>query len=181
MTNPDNDNKPESTPQEIFELWKHFESVGGNDKDRMVSIVTWLLAFAAAVLAYIGTKDINFESWSVENPIEAVFFSILGMFICAVSGFLVYAFGVHANRYWYRADLLINCIPDLRDFFLESEDLPIWGRRKYYRKFIKKVGHSHDPKEGLALVFKVFLWFTGFLFYFFLLIIVLSAIEIFFN
>jgi len=50
--------------QHYIALWQHYEDRGGSDKDRMVTVVTWLLAFAAVILGFIATKyDFSAQSF----------------------------------------------------------------------------------------------------------------------
>ena len=65
-----------------FERWKHFDSIAGSDKDRMVTIVNWLLGFAVALLGYIAKETFDFGKFCFTSPEEAVFFSIAGIIIC---------------------------------------------------------------------------------------------------
>ena len=60
------DKSPEKTfygreSEQDLELWKHHASFGGEDKNRMVIVSTWLLGGSAAILWYIWTKLICFD------------------------------------------------------------------------------------------------------------------------
>ena len=59
---PIHNNHKKNKDIDYYDLWKYCEEVGGKDKDRMVTIVTWLLAFAIAILGYIIIKEIDFNS-----------------------------------------------------------------------------------------------------------------------
>ena len=41
-------------PDQDLELWKHHASFGGEDKNRMVTVSTWLLGGSAAVFGIFG-------------------------------------------------------------------------------------------------------------------------------
>jgi amino acid transporter len=110
------------TLQDNIDLWKYFESIGGGDKDRMITIVTWLLAFATALLAYIATKDIDLTRLKVKNPREAIAFAVLGLFICAISGYVIYALAEHADRNWERASIYRTKIPGLSELFPKASE-----------------------------------------------------------
>ncbi len=101
-----NNNSKYNLSKDYFDLWKHCENTGGRDKDRMVTIVTWLLAFAVAILGYIITEGIKFNSLKSEQCVLVILLTTIGLGICLISLYFVYAYGSYANFYWFVADYL---------------------------------------------------------------------------
>ncbi|HWB41310.1 MAG TPA: hypothetical protein VG500_08635 [Gemmatimonadales bacterium] len=50
------------TEEQDLELWKHFAGFGGEDKNRMVTIASWLLGFSAALLAFAAQRLVDPEA-----------------------------------------------------------------------------------------------------------------------
>ena len=152
------DNKKNADEPIYFERWKHFESKGGSDKDRMVTIVNWLLAFAVTILAYITTKEIfDWEKLCTEPEklSDAFIFSLAGIFICGNAFYLVSAFAAYANQNWYIADKYADKINNLKEDLDEKITYEI--DTPYY-KWIAKLSRRHKAKEGLA---RIFLWYLN--------------------
>jgi len=42
-----------------FELWKYYGTIGGNDKDHMIKIVTWLLGLSAGIIGFYATNKLE--------------------------------------------------------------------------------------------------------------------------
>jgi hypothetical protein len=96
----------ERSPDQDLELWKHFAGMGGTDKNTMVTIVSWLLAFAAAAIGYIVTdKDlIGYTIPRISHPVRMMTVSSLGLLVSAVAGYVTLLYGGYANRNWAKAD-----------------------------------------------------------------------------
>lgn len=134
----------QSTSNE-FEKWRYFVGVGGQDKDRMITISTWLLAFGAAILGYIVTKGIDYGGiLSLKQPLEVFFLSSVGIFICVITGYVISRFADHANRHWWIADRILEKIPDVHLYEEECK---------------KTFGPARRSQNGWAPIFKVFMSF----------------------
>ena len=43
-----------------YDLWKYYGAIGGADKDRMIQIVSWLLAFSSGILGAYASNQLGF-------------------------------------------------------------------------------------------------------------------------
>lgn len=94
------------TVTSYYELWRFFEDRGGLDKERMITMVTWLLAFAAVVLGYIATNPIVFSGprACAEQPVQLAIFSAIGVAICLFTTKLINEFATHARSNFIKTD-----------------------------------------------------------------------------
>src|SRR3972149_4465382 len=75
----DKSNAPWSEMQAL-ELWKHFGSVGTQDKNTMVTVESLLLGFSAAIIGYyVGTNLLTFQPLHVEDPVKGIYIALLGV------------------------------------------------------------------------------------------------------
>lgn len=150
---------PHNSNRDYFERWKQFDGVGRSDKDRMITVVTSLLAFAVAILGYTATKNVCYEGTAIsfERPLEAVFFSLFGLFLCFLAGYLIFAFGAYANQNWMIADeYREKFLPDLNDAIEKQREYQKTGLPALYYKIVARVGRVPKAKDGLP---SIFLWF----------------------
>lgn len=84
-----------------FEAWKHHAATGGHDKDRMVTIATWLLG-ASAVIAFTVVRGI--DGYQLTQPITTGALAITGMFASFLAGVTTLLYGGYANWRWATAD-----------------------------------------------------------------------------
>jgi hypothetical protein len=89
-----------SSAQDL-ELWKHHASFGGEDKNRMVTITTWLLGFSAAIFWYAVTKLPLSNSG---DALRIILISILGISISVFAAYISLLFSGYANQNWEKAD-----------------------------------------------------------------------------
>jgi hypothetical protein len=82
-----------------FEVWKYYGSVGGGDKDTMIKIVTWLLGFSAAIIAFYAKDEIK-------APLSTVLMLVLGVSVSIVAAFTALLYGGYATWNWAIADLI---------------------------------------------------------------------------
>ncbi len=139
-------------PKSDLELWKHYASFGGEDKNRMVTINSWLLGLSAATLGYIVTRTIAPDSASLDEPIRAFALAVLGLGVSGFAGFLAVLYGGYANRNWERADQ----IADGRGW---TDLLPPPVRETRgpgLNGFAKLWARPCKPKDELGLVFMAF-------------------------
>lgn len=108
------------TKDEIaFEAWKHFANIGGADKDRMITISTWLLGFSAGMIAFTLKETV--ASNTVTEPLVAILLSIVGFIISFISGVITLMYGGYANWNWAKADQIAK---DCNWIHLDPKDLP---------------------------------------------------------
>ncbi len=179
--------------KDYLDLWKYCEDVGGKDKDRMVTISTWLLAFGVAIHAYIFAKWFQLESFSIKEceRIQVIVPAIAGMIICWTAGYLICAFSAYANRYWFMANWLKkNKIDGLSDFhdrevFIDAIDEAVKKEEKengkvmrgnIEQRILKKLSRSGPLTQGIIGVFKIMLYMTYGLFLLFVTVITLAII-----
>jgi hypothetical protein len=78
-----------------LEVWKHFASIGGDDKARMIQIVTWLLAFSAGIIGLYATGRLK-------QAIVPLF--LVGILISVLAAFTALLYGGYAAWNWAIAD-----------------------------------------------------------------------------
>jgi hypothetical protein len=76
-----------------FEAWKHYGTIGGSDKDRMITIVTWLLGFSAAIIGLQATGELS------DSRV-----AIFGLLVSLVAAYVSLLYGAYASWNWAIAD-----------------------------------------------------------------------------
>jgi hypothetical protein len=99
-----NDQLQNLASPEAIELWKHFLSTGGTDKDRMITIVNLLLGFSATIFGYFVTA-----------PAASSVLAVLGILISGLAIYIVVLYRAHAYWNWAKAECLVKYNPVLRD------------------------------------------------------------------
>jgi uncharacterized membrane protein YeaQ/YmgE (transglycosylase-associated protein family) len=89
-----------------LELWKHHASTGGDDKSRMVTLASWLLGFAAAILAYLTTQFFFSEIVRPDEWLQSVVVATVGAVISLAGAYIAVLYGGYANRNWRAADVI---------------------------------------------------------------------------
>src|SRR5215211_5465486 len=67
----------ETSSKHYVELWRHFEEQGAKNKDHMITLVTWLLAFVAAIIGFVTTQYVDFDNICIKNPVALVLFPLI--------------------------------------------------------------------------------------------------------
>lgn len=85
--------------EEDLEIWKHFASFGGEDKNRMVTIATSLLGGSAVILWYIWTEQVNFDDGNLvlEEAGRALGVAILGAGVSFLAAYVSLLYGGYSN------------------------------------------------------------------------------------
>ncbi len=162
-----------------LELWKHHASTGGDDKSKMVTVASWLLGFAAAILAYLVTQVVFAENIGTNQWWQAVVIGTVGAAISLAGGYVVVLYGGYANRNWRAADVIawrhgwLDLLPEEsrtsresnRSHRLRSQLATVWRhlRSRDPRGSLNEIGHrlARPPKRAsLAPVFEVFCTFS---------------------
>jgi len=161
-----------------FERWKHFESVGGADKERMVTLATWLLAFATAILAFLAAKNFDYGKFCFMREPEALVFSLAGIFICINALYLISAFGSYANLNWFIANSYAKKVDGLKNLIEQKIQYQRSGISSRYYNFVAGLSCRHDPEKGLAPIFIWFLRFTAALLILFFILFAWSLLVV---
>jgi hypothetical protein len=72
-------------PLDYVALWQYFEKRGVEVKESMVKVLTWILGFASAVLAFLIQKTVTVGGavgFRVEHPVGAVVLAAAGLALC---------------------------------------------------------------------------------------------------
>lgn len=160
-----NDFQPEElnqlSPQEILFVWQYFANIGGHDKDRMVTMLTFLSPF---LIGTIGFAYIN------DNEVAA----ITGFLMSLIALAIVLMYGGYANRNWEQADRIAetylvnsnlkgldergNVVVKPLSRELIPERFYDSGRiGRWVLKLAKFLSRSHNPNKSLAPIFQLFL------------------------
>ena len=101
---------PGSEGEVQYDLWKYFSDRADQQKERLWSTGTWLVAGMGALLAVMLQSDIlEFRGWlpplrsTVEARPAAVVLSVVGLFLAIFSVIIVYQYVDHVRRNWLRA------------------------------------------------------------------------------
>ena len=153
-------------PEEDLELWKHYASAGGEDKNRMVTIATFLLGGSAAILWYILTNQIcpdklcNLWPLKLKHPVIVFLVAILGMGVSNLAAYVSLLYGGYSNRNWEKADK----IADYRGWY----DLSLLAKTSPREGMLNRIATTFakpcDPTKELAPVFQAFFVFSMFLY-----------------
>jgi hypothetical protein len=143
-----------------LEIWRHRAGVGGEDKNRMVVIASWLLGLSAVILGSIASQVTEDGGWTLEEPRRAFMVAMLGIFVSAVAGYVALLYGGYSNRNWAKADEIArrqgwrNLVPPDDSTPHKSTDREAKGP---LNSIAWRFARPCRPKEELAPVFKVFL------------------------
>ena len=157
-------------PKDTLDLWKYFEGKGEADKQRMITIVSWLLGFATAILGFTVAQNVKFDvsqelRFCVERPTQVGLLSVLGLLICLYCTFLVFEFGIHARGNWERAEKFLDEMPRLKDRLKPRAFEPKNINRVFARaRNMPPVFYRFLIVVGVTGIFYIVLlgWLTGF-------------------
>ena len=144
------------TPDQALEAWKHFASVGGADKNTMVTVASWLLGFSGTILGYVVTNLLKSDSFVLLQPVPTFFLGGLGILTSVAAGLVALLYGGYANWNWARADE----IAEARGW---HDLLPDGPKREGRHNptglaaLAKKLAGPKDCAKPLAPVFLVFM------------------------
>jgi hypothetical protein len=143
-----------------LELWKHHANFGGEDKNRMVTIASWLLVGSAGMLAY-SWENLSFENiniWEIKNiaesirdPVKALGFAILGLGVSILAAYISLLYGGYANRNWEKADRIAKN-RGWKDLLPSHETSSGYS----LNAIAKRRARDCDPEKTLPPVFKVY-------------------------
>lgn len=161
-----------------IELWRHFAGTGASDKNTMVTVASWLLAFSATIIGYIVTQLFKGDSFDFIQPWKAFSLAVLGAVISFVAGYVVLLYAGYANRNWARADdIALKCgwgelLPDNSKAGQEPDKA--FGLPRFAVGWSK----DSDPQRQLAPVFWLFAWLSLFVLIVHLIFFIKSLCQI---
>jgi hypothetical protein len=85
-----------------IDVWEHFAQTGGNDKDRMVNICSWLLAFSVALASLAFVQEVHPHLLSKRWTFTVL--AVFGLLTSLTSGLVALIYGGYANWNWAKAD-----------------------------------------------------------------------------
>jgi hypothetical protein len=153
-------NETQQCSDRDLEIWKHFAAMGGNDKNTMITTVSWLLAFSATAIGFLVTDPQMIASSAprLPHPHRMMVVSLLGVLVSTLAGYLALLYGGYSNRNWAKADRIarrhgwVDLLPEGPDQMIpERGDKPGW-----FAEFAWKRARPCLPQTYLAPVFKVF-------------------------
>ena len=96
-------------------LWKYFQDKATSVKGAMFTTITWVLGFAAALLAFMFSNLAEYSSDALlDIELIALLVSLAGLFLC---GYALYAIGEsakHIRNNWTYADKCMENLPELK-------------------------------------------------------------------
>ena len=159
-------------PDQDLELWKHHASFGGEDKNRMVTVSTWLVGGSAAVFWYVWTKLICLDPFGFEEPLRAMGATVLGVLLSALAVYVTLVYGGYSNRNWEKADQIANR-RGWDDLLPSKSTTSFTGLNAIARRWARPC----EPESGLAPIFIVFLVSAGLLLVVHCIVFGMSVIE----
>lgn len=110
------------------DLWKFFNDRMMILKDALLRVLSWLMAFALAILGFLVQQGlVGFDNgWFTvdEGDAHAVaIFSILGIFLCIYCFWLIYEYGARINENWVAAGRLRDELPSITQIYPEKPGL----------------------------------------------------------
>lgn len=153
------DVKPDAdlSDDHAIQAWQCFANIGGNDKDRMITTSTWLLAFSGTILGYRLT-----EGWSLASAL----LTGLGILVSALAAVVTLVYGGYANRAWAKADAIARQ-RGWRQLVPEYESVVVKGdvvaqRVRTLARLASVAAKPCDPIRELPFIFSTFFWLAIF-------------------
>jgi hypothetical protein len=94
-------------PLDYVALWQYFQKRGVEVKESMVKVLTWILGFASAVLAFLIQKTVmvgGAVGFRVEYPLAAVVLAAAGLALCWFAILVLRDFNKHIDGQFDAAD-----------------------------------------------------------------------------
>jgi hypothetical protein len=152
--------RPWLEPQAV-DLWKVHAERGGADKDRMVTVCTWLLGLAVAIVVLAFGQGV--ETTLGTEKVALTILALFGLGLSILSAFAALIYGGYANRNWATADEIARLYEwDLLD--PEHEPRKPREERRSDRRLDRVLGgwarnlsKPREPYSQLAPIFKLYL------------------------
>lgn len=149
------------TADQDLECWKHFAAMGGTDKNTMITIVSWLLAFAGAAIGFIVTDKEMIGPTVAEllHPRKMMGLSFLGLAVSGLAAYVTLLYGGYTNTNWAKADEIADR-HGWRDLLPEGSDgrkVPTKGETSSRVNAVAwRLARPCLPEKELAPVFVVY-------------------------
>jgi hypothetical protein len=153
-------------PEQAIQIWSYYANAGGNDKDRMVVIATWLLTLSAGIVLYFANQGLP---GTAADAIGSAVFALLGAIVAVAAGCLIVLYGGYANSHWLKADAVAehygwnDLLPEeesaTASIIARKLEAAESGRGWLANRSIR-YARSCKPAESLAPVFVWFFWFA---------------------
>ena len=145
-------------------VWQHFASAGGADKNRMVTVTTWLLAFSGVILWHLVTKALR--GWEIVRPETALMLATVGIVVSILAVVVVKTYAGYANRNWAKADALAELYEwdDLHPEKTGSSDVIINEQLQNAHPrgiIIRSAWDAAEPTNPWTRWPPIFWWFFG--------------------
>lgn len=148
--------KNEPIASDYLELWKHHAAFGGEDKNRMVAVTTFVLGFSAAVLGIVASMPVEEGSWvAFQEPRRAIVFSALGTIVSGIAAYTVLLYAGYSNQNWRKADLIAAKQP--WGYLTKNAGLSPRAGNHSLATLSEKLAKPCEPDSELAPVFVTFL------------------------
>jgi Co/Zn/Cd efflux system component len=149
--------KYELEDDDYLRLWEYFQDKAVNVKGAMFNTITWIVGFAAALLAFIFSKVTNYETLKAVVPLSTLMIvvSVAGLAICQYAFFALRESAKHIKSNWDRADECLKVIKGLGEIISPNE---IKKKKKSYikKKANKKINKKNEIWDQLGIVIKFF-------------------------
>jgi hypothetical protein len=90
---------------DALQLWQHFVSTAGEDKNRMITITSWLLGLSASIIGLVLTQNLDSDNERV--------LSAFGIVVSVFAVYIVLLYGSHERWNRTKADTLAATHPTL--------------------------------------------------------------------
>lgn len=148
--------RDEPAASDYLELWKHHAAFGGEDKNRMVAVVSFILGFSAAVLGVVASLPVEEGSWiAFEKPGRAIVFSALGTVVSGIAAYTVLLYAGYSNQNWRKADSIAKNQP--WECLTKNRKLSPRACNHSLAALSEKLAKPCEPDRELAPVFITFL------------------------
>jgi len=106
-----------------LQLWQYFEGRGSALKDSFLQMMTWVLGFGGALVAFAADKTLNWKPGEplVGNRLTLLLVSIVGLSLVFFALRVISEFGEHINRNFDRADRARDATTSLEEILAFSE------------------------------------------------------------
>jgi len=108
---------------DYLQLWQYFEGRGSSLKESFLHMMTWVLGFAGALVAFAADKTLNWKRGEplVANHLTLFVVSAVGLALVTFAHRVIAEFGEHINRNFDRADRARDADASLDEILAYSE------------------------------------------------------------
>ena len=126
--------KYELKEDDYLKLWTHFQNNAVSVKGALFKTITWVIGFAAALLAFVFANLVDFDAANASLSFSMLMLSVsgAGLAICVFAFFAIGESAKHIKNNWDYADRCMNQIKGLKKIVLSKEaqekasPMPIW-------------------------------------------------------